>query len=190
MIQQTILFIEKRLNQYLMSRFPSASDWVVTSSVTGPGGTPPLATNNKIVLTLVNIERDATATATHPKSKVEDKSIAKMNPAMRINLDILVSAQFETNYSDGLVLLSAALGFFQGSSHYTASSAPDLPQGLDKLTTEWVDQNRQELHNLWTVLGGKYMPSMMFKLRMLSVQESWVTEDVPIITGTSSDVVP
>lgn len=183
MILQAMKFVEQRLNRYLLGRYPSQSDWVVLSGITQNDGSVPLDVARKIALTLINIERDPVATNTQPRSQNDAKGSAVMNPTLRVNLDVLISAHFDDTYADGLELLSSAIGFFQGSSIYSPQTAPDLPPGLDRLTTEWVDLDVARIHQLWTVLGGRYRPSVLYKFRMLSFQSGWITGEVPAITG-------
>lgn len=187
MIDGTLGFIEARLNAYLREMFPSDTDWVTISAVTSSNGDVVRAVANRIVLTLINIDRDGVATRTTPRTRIDDTTSLRMNPTLQINLDMLVSAHFDDDYRGGLKLLSSVIGYFQAASLFTPQSAPDLPDDLEKLTVEWVDLSHREIHNLWTVLGGRYMPSALYRLRMLSFQQGWVTDDVPIITGVGID---
>jgi hypothetical protein len=42
-----------------------------------------------------------------------------------------------------------------------------------------------DLHNLWSSVGAKYLPSAVYKVRMITLPDGWVTERVPVITGAS-----
>lgn len=185
MIRQAMKFTRDQLNASLLRRFPTDGDWVAISNVVASGGGAPAGLRNQLAMTLINIERDATASATRPQLERGEVTATTMAPAMAINLDVLISAHFEDNYEDGLNMLSAAIGHFQSKTVYNPQSSPDLPKGMQKLTTEWVDLNLREVHNLWTVLGGRYLPSALYKLRMITVQEGLVQGEVPLITGTS-----
>lgn len=185
MIAKTLAFIRDRLDADLLRRFPSDAPWVAISNVVGSGGAAPAGLDNKMALTLINIERDAAASGNRPYLERGETTAAVMAPAMAINLDVLVSAHFEDRYEDGLTMLSASIGFFQSKTSYNSQTAPDLPAGMTKLTSEWVDLDLREIHNLWTVLGGRYLPSALYKLRMITVQEGLALGQVPLITGTS-----
>jgi Pvc16 N-terminal domain len=94
-----------------------------------------------------------------------------------------VSASFGSNYAEALKLLSAVLGYFQGKPMFNAQSASTFPKGLERLTMEVVNLDVQGVNNLWGNLGVKYQPSVLYKARMFTVQEAWVVEQVPPISG-------
>jgi hypothetical protein len=48
---------------------------------------------------------------------------------------------------------------------------------------EIVNLDIQGLNNLWGNLGIKYLPSALYKARMFTLQEGWVVEQVPPISG-------
>ena len=39
------------------------------------------------------------------------------------------------------------------------------------------------MRNLWSLLGGRYLPSMLYKVRMITVDANAVIGQVPIITN-------
>ena len=45
---------------------------------------------------------------------------------------------------------------------------------LENLSIEIVDMSMDALSNLWSMLGAKYMPSVLYKIRMLHFDESVV----------------
>lgn len=184
MIYQTLSFVQGRLNAHLEQGFPSDTKHVVVSDIAQGGATPTQGTENKIILSLVNIERDATATRTMPSQHSQADQITTTNPSLNLNLDVIIASRFDDHYGDGLKLLSAAIGYFQARRQFTIQQDPDLPKGLSKLTVEWVDVTNRSAHNMWTAFGGRYLPSVVYKLRMLSVQEGWVLDTTPMITGT------
>ena len=79
---------------------------------------------------------------------------------MHLNLYLQVSANFAAaNYPESLRFLSAALEFFFERPVFSAS-------GVASLSVEMVNLTIQDLHNLWSISGGKYLPSVLYKLRM------------------------
>jgi hypothetical protein len=59
---------------------------------------------------------------------------------------------------------------------------------MDKLSVEMVNLSLQEINNVWSVLGAKYMPSVAYKIRMLVIQENWMAERVSAVTAPSPQV--
>ncbi len=184
MIDDTLKFMLNELNGFLESRFPNDASHAVLSGLANQDGTVPEEIANKIVITLVNIERENAAAAAGPRMRNDGDKFARINPPLNINLYLLVSASFDNNYPESFKLLSAVLGFFQATPAFTAESAPGFPPGLEKVSFELVNLDFQALNNLWSNLGGKYLPSVVYKARMLTIQEGWILEQIPPITGT------
>lgn len=186
MIDTTFNFIVDALNGFLGARYPGSEPHVVLSSPSNQDGTVPPQIENKLIVTLVNIEREAAATISAMQLRPHNGEYVRVNPPLNLNLYVLVSAYFGNNYGESLKFLSSAMGFFQGKPVYSREDTPDFPPGLERLSLEMVNLSLQDLNNLWGNLGGKYLPSVVFKARMLSIQEGWVTGHVPEISGTET----
>ncbi len=183
MIDQTLKFVIDELNGFLESRFPNDASHAVLSGLANQDGTVPEEIANKIVVTLVNIERENAAASGSPRMRNDGNKFARTNPSLNINLYLLVSASFDNKYTESFKLLSAVLGFFQAKPAFTAESGPGFPPGLEKVSFELVNLDFQALNNLWSNLGGKYLPSVVYKARMLTIQEGWLLDQVPAIEG-------
>lgn len=183
MLDRTLSFLLAQLNDYLGTRYPTKEPHAVLSSLSTLEGTAPPEIANRVVLSLVNIEREAAAGGAATPLRMENGAYVRTSAALNLNLYVLVSASFGTNYVEALKLLSAVLGYFQGRPVFTAQSTPTFPKGLDRLTMEIVNLDIQGLNNLWGNLGVKYLPSVIYKARMFTLQEGWVVEQVPPITG-------
>ncbi len=188
MLDTTLGFLRDQLSGYLDSRYPSSEGYVALAGLSNLDGTPPSGIENKIVLSLVNIERETAAASSGAQLKPDGGGFARMSAPLNLNLYVLVSASFGNNYQEALKLLSAALGYFQGKTVFTAQSAPGFPRGLDRLTMEIVNLDTQGLNNLWGNIGGKYLPSVLYKARMFTLQEGWILEQVPVVTTIDSSV--
>jgi len=183
MVDRTLSFLLAQINDYLGTRYPTKEPHAVLSSLSTLEGSAPPEIANRVVLSLVNIEREASAGAAAAPVRTENGAFVRTSPALNLNLYVLVSASFGSNYVEALKLLSSVLGYFQGKPAFTAQSAPSFPKGLDRLTMEIVNLDIQGLNNLWGNLGTKYLPSVLYKARMFTLQEGWVVEQVPAITA-------
>jgi len=189
MIDKTLQFLVAELNDFLGHRFPRNEQHVILSAMCNPDGSVPQRIENKIVLSLVNLERESAAPSAGVAVRAEGGYL-RIGPALHLNLYVLVAASFGSNYAQALNLLSHALGYFQGKPSFTAQNSVALPREVEKLNLELVAMSLAEMNNLWAILGAKYMPSAIYKVRMLSVQESWMQEPVPAISGASGEVRP
>ena len=183
-IYEAVEFIRKELNAYL-KQDKGDPDPVVLSSILAQDGTVPPEASQKVVLSLINIEREATASSANFYTRTPDGNIAKRSPAVNLNLYLLLTGSHD-DYGQSIKLLSNSIGFFQANQVFTPASSPDFPQALEKITFEVVNLQLQDMSHLWGALGAKYMPSIIYKVRMLTFQEAWITEERPPISGRDS----
>jgi hypothetical protein len=185
MIDKTFAFILDELNGFLNSRFPSNEPHAVLSHLVNQDGTVPVQVEKKVVLSLVNVEREAAAPASGMQARAGG-GYARISPSLNLNVYLLVSASFGNNYGEALKFLSAALIFFQGRPVYSPQSSHRFPKELEKIAFELVTLDFHALNNLWSMQGGKYLPSALYKTRMLTVQDARITELVPESTGAGA----
>jgi len=188
MIDKTLTFILGEINTLLSNRYQSGENPAVLSSLCNPDGTVPAAIENKIVLSLLNVEREAAANGSSWPMRAEGNGFGRVSPPLGMNLLVLVTACFQTNYAEGLKLLSSVMGLFQGKPGFNAQNTAGFPQGVDKLSVEMVNLTLHEINNIWSVMGAKYMPSVAYKVRMLVIQENWLAERVPAVTAPAPQV--
>ena len=59
---------------------------------------------------------------------------------------------------------------------------------VEKLIFDWMNLNLEQVHQLWTTLGGHYIPSVIFKLRMITIDEHKIQKDALPIKEITTDV--
>ena len=131
---------------------------------------------DKMVISLLNIEREGAMGATKSFQAEGKEFVQKMSP-WYLNIYFVVVARFrEKRYLDGVKMLSAAIAYLQ--QHPTVSI-----QGNRKFVVEPVTLSIQELTNVWSILGGKYYPSVVCKVRMLKFQGDEIQKMTGSIRG-------
>jgi len=188
MIDKAMGFIVGEINNLLSTRFQSNEHLAILSSLANPDGTLPPAIENKVVLSLINVEREPSANGSSWPMRGGAEGFGRVSPPIGINLLVLVTASFSGNYDQALKVLSNVMGFFQSKPSFTAQSSAAFPPSLEKLSLELVNLSIHEVNNVWSILGAKYMPSIAYKVRMLVVQENWIAERVPSVTTPSTRV--
>lgn len=185
MIDRSMGFVVEALNSFLEDRHISDTAIAELSGLTTLEGDPPKNIANKIVVTVLNIEREAAAitSAPMPLRPTAEGGFVRTKQDLALNIYMMVSASFDDRYKDGLRVLSGALGFFQSNPIITPASHPNLPVGIRQLTFQMVNMDLQTLGHVWGVLGGRYMPSAVYKMRLVTIDDAWLTELVPEITG-------
>lgn len=122
-------------------------------------------------ITLVNVEEESTL-RNLPNVERIGGALQRQEPPVHLNLYLLFSFEFQT-YETSLLHLSNTIGLFQEKRVYTAANASNtnpFPAGLEKLIFELHNMNFEALNNLWSVMGGAYFPSVIYKVRMVRIQ--------------------
>jgi hypothetical protein len=187
MIYQALNCVTKELNEYLGTRFKlHGKSAAALNTILNQDGTIPEHNLNKIILSLINMEHETNVRFNPVYVSGDAGNKAKLidNPPYNFNLDVLITAVFEsTNYDEGLKFLSESILFFQRKNSFTPKNTPSMDSAILELNFELIKLSYHQEHSLWGALGAKYMPSVLFKIRLLSFQSNTQTE-VPLITHT------
>lgn len=186
MINESLNFLAMEVNKYLNLRFPFAGadtqPRLVVGNITSATDTVATATpsvKNRAVLSLVNVEEDRVAKMQENTVKTATSTLYK-NPPVLVNLYILFSVNRDA-YTDCLSLLSGIILFFQHQNVFTPVTHPSLDSRIQKLMVDLHSLSFEQLNHLWSILGGKYMPSVMYKVRQLTMQEDILTGESGLI---------
>jgi hypothetical protein len=186
MIHQVLPAIVNEMRGYLESKFGLAEDQVVLGNIVNQDGS--LAVDgNKLVVSLINISRDG--------SKGSVKTIGgNNNPPVYINLYLMFSAVYNQNninsqdYMEALKMISGVISFFQGRNSFDQADTPDFPADAVKVLMEMENVEFRELVNLWSLSGAKYVPSVVYRLRSLNMEEDLVTDELPPVGGLNGGI--
>ena len=126
MIDSALSFVKQVLNQQLKNQFGLEADTVIANHLVEANGNPPLANQNKMVLTLINLESETNKQFYGGNRGVQGSNIQQLQPAARFNLDILLTASFDV-YNEALKFLSATIAFFQANPTLTKQLFPTMP---------------------------------------------------------------
>ena len=136
--------------------------------------------NADIIISLINIEEERVARDPQNILKRSSGLIYK-NPAVHLNLTVLfTSVRHEGGYGLALQHVQEVIQFFQSKYVFDHINTPGLDNGIEKLVLEMVSFNMDQLHQLWSMLGGKYHPSVAYKVRMITV-DSVTDQEAPLI---------
>lgn len=170
MIDLAINHIAFELNQFLRRSWIAGEDIVALANPVEPDGKNEGLTTNKVVMFLAGIERD-----TVPGRSGDSHALARSAPAF-LNHYLMVAANFPgKSYPESLKYLSRVIFFFQQQPVFDRQSSPAMDEGIDKLVLDMVNLCRRTLNKVWGVLGGMYMPSVSYRVRMVSIDPDSVT---------------
>jgi hypothetical protein len=142
-----------------------------------------------VFLSLVNLEEEPTL-KNGSRFVRQNDVVRYMQPPVFLNLYLLFAFRFQ-NYGASLLHLSRTVELFQTKPVFSeATAAPGLtfPLNLDKLVFDFFNLNLEQLNYLWSMSGGVYLPSVLYKVRLVRVQADAVF-DAPDITTVRVDTV-
>ena len=126
---------------------------------------------NKAVMSLVNVEEDRMSRKTEMVTKNAGLGITYQQPPQLLNLYVLFVMNHKSQDA-ALRWLGAIIRFFQHQPVFTPLTHPALNSGIEKLTVDMHTLNFEQSNQLWSMLGGKYLPSVLYKVRQVSVDEN------------------
>ena len=175
MIQEALSCLVDEINGYFKSRLKINEDKVVLSGIMNADGTTAMRGENKVLVTLVNIEKDTVS---------QNGAVQHTSSPLNINLYILFSASFAAaNYPEALRFLSFVMGYLQQKNVFNRANTPQLDGAIEKLVFEMESLTLERMSSVWTALGAKYMPSVMYRMRMLTIDGSIIREFRPEVSG-------
>ena len=186
MIQRALQGLADELNAYFKQVFdlPDTQHKALLTAYVGADGSTLTDALNRVCLTLVGVEQETTlrngAAARPTATGAGGLQVGRANPPVRLNLRVLVAANF-SDYAEGLKFLSATLTLFQRKNVLTAQNSPTLDRQLDKLLLELETVSTHEWSNLWGMLGSKLLPAVVYKVRRLTLQEAAGGQALPSV---------
>jgi hypothetical protein len=184
MINSAISHLANELNDSLQKTFGLDEKIVVVSSTVEQDGSLPLEASNKVALSLINIERETFSKNGGGAGLSFSRSSVGNEPVF-LNLYVMVSICFGgNNYLESMKFLSNSIAFFQRRPVFDHSNTPDMDDRIEKLIMDLENLSIQELSNLWGVLGGKYYPSVLYRVRMVAIDPGDIRDQAVTITAT------
>lgn len=160
------------------------------------GGDNSSEPNNKLILSLVNIEEEATLKNRGPYSRI-NQQVTYQNPPVFLNLYMLVTAYYPNSYSNALIRLSDTIRFFQSKTNFSLRNSPmdglDENEGGIELYLELFSMTFEQLNHLWGSLGGKQWPSALYKVRLVRITENRINQFGTVIeqiNRTEAIIIP
>ncbi len=180
MIAQSVGHIASRLNQHLRRTYDLGEEIVVVSNLMDLDGVPAPDVENRMVVFVANLQRDTFPHRTGTDAAPAATRVAQVNAPIYLNLFVMLAANFAGgNYAEALKFLTTAVEFFQLHPVFDHSNSPDLDPEIERLVVEMQNLDIDELSNLWTVLTGRYVPSVLYRVRMIAIGPSTAVQAEP-----------
>lgn len=186
MIHTSLSFLTQQINEYLKLKTDDSETERIflTSVATENAGI--VIPYSSLGLSLINIEEERVFKDQKTTFINQSGTSETMNPEIKLNLYILISANFQdddnstpttVDYEEGLKQLSYVISFFQSKNVFTPDNSPEMAgkdPHLRKLVVELYSYSFEQLYNFWSVVGTKYLPSVLYRVRLIRFQEQAV----------------
>ena len=155
------------IRQELITNGVNAALGNISEIINDTGGS---GVNADVIISLINIEENRISRDNNNYIR-KDGGIIMKNPAIHLYLTLLFTSVRRTAGAYGLSLqdLQNVIGVFQRKYVFDHSNTPALNVNIEKLIMDMVSLNLQQLHEIWSVLGGRYFPSVAYRMRMVTI---------------------
>ncbi|MEM6721445.1 MAG: Pvc16 family protein [Bacteroidota bacterium] len=122
---------------------------------------------DNLLITIVRIEEESTLKNFPNKRLVENGGTFKLDkrfPKIHLNYYLMFSCTLQ--YDKAVAVIHKAIKFFQYQKKYTFVADEDDIE----LNMELCSPSFEQLNNIWGMLGGKQIPSVLYKARVTSLE--------------------
>lgn len=188
MINTVLRVIKEELQQFINLKLHAAqtSEKVVLTSIVDQQGESTIPIDS-VGISLYRIVEDriSETEAQNRASYSLGKAVETM-PPVRLNLEVLFAANFK-NYEESLKHISCVVAFFQSRNYFDAASTPTLPQDMSPVSMTLITQSVDQHNHTWSIYGGRYMPSVIYNLRAVYIQEEAIIDKTHLVEDVRLD---
>lgn len=189
MVFEVLQILTQEVNSFLGGSLVSLDNIASVASEQGDSGGP----TTDIILTLLNIQEEPTL-KNKPNYAVEGTRITHKNNIVNLNLYILFSANND-QYDEALKNLSKILAFFQGKKVFTQANSIYNRDDVSmsnisnfRFVVDLFTPTFEELNFVWGTLGGKQIPSVMYKLSLIEIEREAILGKGGLISQVNGDI--
>ena len=185
MIDVALKFLVAELNGYLFARTGTLGNADLSRIVDDTGkiafGPPAIG------VAVVNIDEERVMKSHLPSTVLINGKQLLLEPELKLNLTIIIAANY-TKYEDALRQLSWVLTFFQAHPGFTRDRFPTLDPRIERFVVELSSLTYDQLNQLWSCNGGRQLPSVVYRVRLVAVQDVEPMAIQPPVTEVSTAV--
>ncbi len=198
MLRTALEFIKRELDAYIADRENDVANYspgsiVDLKSIVSVTGNVEFDNNKHIMMMLAGIEEERRVGKQPYIVPLDNNRFARLNPPVELDLFVLFIA-YNNDYPTALRDVSDVIAFFQANSVFDEQRYPGLNAGvmdpankpwqlIDRLSFRLLNFSFELQNNLWGMLGGKYLPSVIYKMNMLTVFDTKSKDSVAAITN-------
>jgi hypothetical protein len=186
MLDVALRFLQTELNSYQLTCLGSSFGNVEIGRPVDDNGKWAIKEDH-IGVALINIEEERTLRSQLPETTYVNGRHLVLEPELRLNLHVLFATNFK-QYDQALRQLSYVLTFFQAHPVFTVDRHPGLDPRIQKLSVELLSLTYEQLNQVWAFIGGRQLPSVIYRVRMVVLQDVAPSTVQPPITTVAAEV--
>lgn len=184
MIYETLEILTDQITKYLDTK-PNDDSVLVLENIAKQDDATITKLKDKVVVSLLNMEEEATLKNFSNVTVKNGTTIYKKNK-IHLNLYVLFAAN-RTAYDKALIAINNVIEFFHSKKVFTQANTPftssnSIFDNLKefKFTAEIYTPTFEQLNYIWGTLGGKSVPSVLYKVSIIEIESDAIQD-----TGTT-----
>ena len=170
------------IKTYLEQRFIAAGcNWQVKLGPIEKEG----QTEEDLLITLLRVEEETSVKQPTAFHRTSDISGHYANPDVCLNLYILISSH--ASYEVALKQINDTIYYLNSIYHEENLLDNDMMRSIIKLSIELQSPNAEQYNSLWQTLGGKVVPCVIYKVRMITISAIAPSNEVKLIEKVHVD---
>lgn len=179
MIDKALDFLRAELNAYLKLKTGDDKKINLSAIVDQAGST--VVGDGTIGMMMVNVEEDRASKEQLPQTVMINGKYSFINPELHLNLYVLFASN-HTVHTEALKLLSHIVRYFQGKNVFENQESPEMGEDIEKLIVDLYTLGFEQQNQLWASIGAKYMPSLVYRVRMIVINEKRAVAATPAVS--------
>ena len=173
MIDGALKFLQDQANPHLRNVLDSGTEEPLSiSPIVTPNGDN--AIKSRLGMALVKMDEERVQKSQTRHKLVDGKIVYYSEPDIKLNLYVLIAASPEGGGAkESLKAISAVVSFFQARSSFDKQTYPSLDP-IEKLVVNMETLDFETQNHIWGALGAKYLPSVVYKVGVLTIQRGLV----------------
>jgi hypothetical protein len=190
MIDRAVSLVASRLNAHLRGRFGVTDDLVAVSGLCDADGKLPPGVRNRLALFVTNIGHDSMSRGLQSRPPMVAGRSAVSPAPLHLNVHLMLASSFDPeNYLESLKILSQAIQFFQANPVFDRLNAPEMDRSIEHLSLEIENLGADNAGHLWGILGSRYLPSVQYRMRTITIDAGAVTGEAIAIRALDARAV-
>lgn len=169
MIDAALQFLLTELNAYMVLRTGASFGSAEMGRLVDDLGKSAIK-EDRLGAAVLKIDEERTLKSQLPSTTFVNGLHVTQEPELKVDLHVMIAANFR-QYDQALRQISHVLTFFQSHRIFERERYPGLDARIEKLVVELEYLEFEQVNQIWSFVGGKQLPSVVYRVRLLALQD-------------------